>query len=55
MSSNQDISNELRMQADVLFSNLNESIEKIKSQIESINKNIDDLHNKLKVSISKNE
>jgi hypothetical protein len=55
MLPNQDISNDLRVQADTLFSNLNESIEKIKSQIDSINKNIDDLHGKLTASIAKNE
>lgn len=55
MIPNQDISSDLRVQADTLFSSLNESIEKIKAQIEAINKNIDDLHSKLSVSIAKNE
>lgn len=43
----QDLGNELKQQADALFANLNDSIEKIKSQIAAISDNIRDLETKL--------
>lgn len=44
---NQDLGSELKLQADALFANLNDSIEKIKSQIAAISDNIKDLETKL--------
>lgn len=47
MQNKQDLGNELKMQADALFANLNDSIEKIKAQIATISNNIKDLEVKL--------
>lgn len=43
----QEFGDELKMQADVLFANLNDHIEKIKAQIAAISDNIKSLENKL--------
>lgn len=50
-----EIGADLKAQADILFTNLNEGIEKIKSQIDSISHSIDELQNKLNISVPKNE
>jgi len=49
-----EIGADLKTQADILFTNLNDGIEKIKSQIDSITRSIDELQGKLSSSVLKN-